>query len=263
MASLTVALLALSHTAVKAAAIIVDEDHREYYDTAYNSYFSYYDKNRSQDDSVQGTFLETSSSGGNNIIHGYNDGDGISNTPGDNSYTDIGESLTLAEAGIISYHGHNYVAFYLEANQKGTDDGALGNNYYDITKLQIRTSGNSLITSYNPEDYKPGTDLNSDPHLAYHFESSEHVDSLRLYYGSGKSNWDIVLYIPEENFALVNHDPNIPDAEETYIQFYVEYHDTAGADYWGYDRGADIIPEPSSVLLVSLGGLMSLFRRRR
>ena len=53
------------------------------------------------------------------------------------------------------------------------------------------------------------------------------------------------------------------DLSSTYIQFHVEYTDTAGADTWAYDRGADVIPEPSSALLVSLGGLMSLFRRRR
>ncbi len=66
-------------------------------------------------------------------------------------------------------------------------------------------------------------------------------------------------------FQLINfnYTDTISDTEQTYIHFYVEYTDTAGSDTWAYDRGADLIPEPSSALLVSLGGLMSLLRRRR
>lgn len=242
------------------AAIIVNETNDVYYDISNESYFAYYDKNRSQDTSVQGTFLETSSSGSNTLISGYNDGDGTDGTPvSDNSYTDIGESLTLAQAGSITYEGESYVAFYLEANQKGTDDGTPGNNYYDITKLQIQTSSSPTIASYNPDDFNE-----SSPNMAYYYNSSDpDNETIRLYYGAGNSNWDVVLYVPEDSFVLTNSDPNTPDAEETYIQFYVEYHNTAGADYWGYDRGADIIPEPSSTLLVSLGAMIGLLRRRR
>lgn len=242
------------------APSIVDEDNPEYYDVANESYFFYYDQNRSQDASVQGTFLETSSSGSNTLISGYNDGDGIDGTPvSDNSYTDIGESLTLAQAGSITYEGESYVAFYLEANQKGKDDGTPGNNYYDVTKLQIQTSSSATITSYNPDDYDE-----SSSNMAYYYNSADPAnETIRLYYGAGNSNWDVVLYVPEDSFVLTDSDPNIPDAEETYIQFYVEYHNTAGPDYWGYDRGADIIPEPSSTLLVSLGAMIGLVRRRR
>lgn len=248
------------------AAMIVDETNDVYYDSSNESYFAYYDQNRSQDTSVQGTFLETSSSGSNTLISGYNDGDGTDGTPvGDNIYTDIGESLTLAQAGTIYYKNDDYktegyyVAFYLEANQKGTDDDTPGNNYYDITKLQIQTSSSPTISSYNPDDY----DENS-ANMAYYYNSTDpDNETIRLYYGAGNSNWDIVLYVPEDRFVLTDSDSNIPDAEETYIQFYVEYHNTAGADYWGYDRGADIIPEPSSTLLVSLGAMIGLLRRRR
>ena len=255
--SLVAASAVLTQTPTYAAMLapsIVDEDNPEYYDYAYESYFLYYDQKRSQDTNVQGTFLETSSPESNSRISAYNDINGRNN-----SYADVGESLTLAQAGSISYGGNNYVAFYLEANQKGTDDGTPGNNYYDITKLQIQTSSSSTITSYNPTAY----DADSS-NMAYYYDSADNNDeTIRLYYGAGNSNWDIVLYVPEDSFVLNDTDPNVPDAEETYIQFYVEYHNTAGADYWGYDRGADIIPEPSSTLLVSLGAMIGLLRRRR
>jgi len=257
--SLIVASAVLTQAPSLHAVITVDASNTVYYDSANNSYFFYYDQNRSQDTNVQGTFLETSSTGSNTLISGYNDGDGTGNTPGDNSYADVGESLTLAQAGSITYGGNNYVAFYLEANQKGKDDGTPGNNYYDITKLQIQTSSSPTIASYNPDDFNA-----SSTNMAYYYNSSDpDNETIRLYYGAGNSNWDIVLYVPENSFVLNDTDPNVPDAEETYIQFYVEYHNTAGADYWGYDRGADIIPEPSSTLLVSLGAMIGLLRRRR
>ena len=64
----------------------------------------------------------------------YNDGDGTANTPTDNNrYTTLGEPLTLADAGIITYASYTSSgSFYLDANQSGKDDVVLGNNYYDV-----------------------------------------------------------------------------------------------------------------------------------
>ncbi len=98
---------------------------------------------------MSGTFLETTSSGSNVEVSAYNDGDGMANTPDNNRYTTLGEPLTLADAGIITYASTRVVAFYLDANQSGKDDGVLGNNYYDVTKLQIWYSDSETVTSPN------------------------------------------------------------------------------------------------------------------
>ena len=272
-ASAAVSILAAAlfcHESVAAATIIVDENNVKYEDTANSSYFFYYDINRSQDTAVQGIFLESGgggTEGGSNIISTYNDGDSTPGTPGDNLYTDIDESLTLAQTGSIYYDGdydgvsEQYVAFYLDDNQSGKNDGTPGNNYYDVSKLEIYTSANSQVTSYDNMDGNSVKDGN----LAYSFDkdTDNGGDTIRLFYGTGQSNWDVVLYVPLDQFVMINNDPNVADEEETYIQFYVEYYDTASSDVWGYDRGAPIIPEPSCALLVSLGGLAGLLRRRR
>ena len=265
-----IAAATLCHEHVAAATIVVDENNVKYEDTANSSYFFYYDINRSQDTAVQGIFLESGgggTGGGSNIISTYNDGDNTPGTPGDNLYTSVDESLTLAQTGSIYYDGdydgvaEQYVAFYLDDNQSGKDDGTPGNNYYDVCKLEIYTSANSQVTSYDNMD---GSSV-KDGNLAYSFDkdTDNGGDTIRLFYGTGQSNWDVVLYVPLDQFVLIDNDPNVADEEETYIQFYVEYYDTASSDVWGYDRGAPIIPEPSSALLVSLGGLAGLLRRRR
>ena len=263
---MTVALLALSQTSLE-AVIIVDNDpdndpdtYKVYHDNPdpesnNQAYFAYYNQKKSGDDNVSGTFLETTSSGSNVEVSAYNDGDGMANTPDDyNRYTTLGEPLTLADAGIITYDGTRVVAFYLDANQSGKDDDVLGNNYYDVTKLQIYFSQSKTVEAPNG-----GTKAT----LAYSFTATEGANALRLFYGNGAANWDIALYVPATQFETFKDHTPVDDLSNTYIQFHVEYTDTAGADTWGYDRGADVIPEPSSALLVSLGGLITLFRRRR
>jgi hypothetical protein len=100
--------------------------------------------------------------------------------------------------------------------------------------------------------------------LAYEFDSSRTDEGngtgqLQLFYGSGNSNWDVVLYVPLTAFTLVNN-----DYQQTYIQFVVDtYTDTAGFDTWQYDANTTLIPEPSGSLLISLGGILGLFSRRR
>jgi len=261
MTLMAVALLALSQTSLE-AVIIVDNDPDNYDvyhdntdpDSNNQAYFAYYDRKKSGDDNVSGTFLETTSSGSNVEVSAYNDGDGMANTPDNNRYTTLGEPLTLADAGITTYAGTRVVAFYLDANQSGKDDGVLGNNYYDVTKLQIYFSQSKTVEAPNG-----GTKAT----LAYSFTATEGANALRLFYGNGAANWDIALYVPATQFETFKDHTPVVDLSNTYIQFHVEYTDTAGADTWGYDRGADVIPEPSSALLVSLGGLITLFRRRR
>lgn len=261
-AALTAAIIVLCQAPVESATIVVDENNHEYYDADEESYFFYYDLKKSQDPHVLGEFLETTSSSGYTVVSAYNDGDGVANTPSsDNSYTTVGDSLTLAQAGSLIYEGTSYIGFYLDANQSGTDDGVLGNNYYDVNKLEIYTSANATVNAYD----SGGSDDVVDGNLAYSFDKSldNSGDSLRLFYGTGTANWDIVLYVPTDKFTLIDTDSNVDDREETYIQFYVQYHDTAGSDSWGYDRDADIIPEPSSASLISLAGIFGLLRRRR
>ena len=191
---MTVALLC-SFSAAD-AVITVDQNAPEYHDNPdpdsnNQAYFAYYNQKKSGDDNVSGTFLETTSSGSNVEVSAYNDGDGMANTPDNNRYTTLGEPLTLADAGIITYASTRVVAFYLDANQSGKDDGVLGNNYYDVTKLQICYSHSETVDVSQWRRMAPS---------AYSFTATE-ANALRLFYGNGAANWDIALYVPAIQFG--------------------------------------------------------------
>ena len=83
---------------------------------------------------------------------------------------------------------------------------------------------------------------------------------LQLFYGTGNSNWDVALYVPYSRTSRVwwlsagDHLHSVCRRHTT---------DTAGFDTWSVAECGTLVPEPSSALLVSLGGLIGLLRRRR
>ena len=255
MASLTVALLALSQASLE-AVIVVNGTNPEYRDNlnGFDAIYSVYDEKKSNANFIGETFLETDASGNSIAITAYNDGNATNNT--DNQNANIYSSFTLSEAGALSYDTgdgngpQDYVAFYLSANQQGNTTS----NYYGVDGLEVYTSANATVD--NITEARAGT-------LAYKFESlpdtGNGTGQLQLFYGSGNSNWDVVIYVPLSAFTLVNN-----DYQQTYIQFVVDtYTDTAGSDAWQYDASTTLIPEPSSSLLISLGAILGLLRRRR
>ena len=254
MASLTVALLALSQASLE-AVIVVNGTNPEYRDNlnGFDAYYTLYDVNKSSANFSAQAFLTTDASGSSADITAYNHGNTENNT--DNQDASVYSSFTLAQAGAFTYNPNvgdenNFVAFYLSSNQQGNSSS----NFYGLNGLEIYTSANATVSSIT--EARAGT-------LAYKFESSPDTGNgtgqLQLFYGSGNSNWDVVLYVPLTAFILVNN-----DYEQTYIQFVVDtYTDTAGFDTWQYDANTTLIPEPSSSLLISLGAILGLLRRRR
>ena len=254
MASLTVALLALSQASLE-AVIVVNGTNPEYRDNlnGFDAYYTLYDVNKSSANFSAQAFLTTDASGNSADITAYNHGNTENNT--DNQDASVYSSFTLAQAGAFTYNPNvgdenNFVAFYLSSNQQGNSSS----NFYGLDGLEIYTSANATVSSIT--EARAGT-------LAYKFESSPDTGNgtgqLQLFYGSGNSNWDVVLYVPLTAFILVNN-----DYEQTYIQFVVDtYTDTAGFDTWQYDANTTLIPEPSSSLLISLGAILGLLRRRR
>jgi len=255
MASLTVALLALSQASLE-AVIVVNGTNPEYRDNlnGYDAYYTLYDVNKSSANFSAQAFLTTDASGSSADITAYNHGNTENNT--DNQDASVYSSFTLAQAGAFTYNPNvgdenNFVAFYLSSNQQGNSSS----NFYGLNGLEIYTSANATVSSIT--EARAGN-------LAYKFDSSRTdtgngTGQLQLFYGSGNSNWDVVLYVPLTAFILVNN-----DYEQTYIQFVVDtYTDTAGFDTWQYDANTTLIPEPSSSLLISLGAILGLLRRRR
>jgi len=83
---------------------------------------------------------------------------------------------------------------------------------------------------------------------------------------SGTSRWDLAIMIPDSDVS----GEGLGTDTSKYVHVYAEFEDDSGggnADKFGYSSALGNlppeIPEPSSSLLVSLGGLLGLLRRRR
>jgi len=215
-------------------------------------------------DPFLGTQRDNTEPGGATIITSYN-AEGSENLKGTGENGLVGSGgykpLTLADAGTLVYpaNGENHVAFYLDVNQTG---GGTSGQSYDIYALEIYTSASATFS------YTNGVATGTNEEVVYKF-SSKDSGVLRLTPDSdntqGTSNWDVALYVPYDKFTQKDGADTDQEtsAGETYIHFVIQYEDRSGEDTWSVSTAGPLVPEPSSALLISLGGLIGLLRRRR
>jgi len=239
-----VATLGFFSSTAEAVIVVTDSDKNPYKDEAYatsGGAFTYYqtvDTKEKKGDVFLSTQATGQDTGGTTSITGYNDSS--------SEYAKDFTSLTLEDAGTLVYEGQTSVAFYLDINQTGTGSEQ---PYYEIHALEIYTSASAEF------DYKNDAAAHTGVSTVYKFDG---VLRLQPDNTKGTSNWDAALYVPYENFKN-----GALSAAETYIHFVVRYEDNAGFDTWSVAECDTLVPEPSSALLVSLGGLIGLLRRRR
>jgi len=239
-----VATLGFFSSTAEAVIVVTDSDKNPYKDEAYatsGGEFTYYqivDTKEKKGDVFLSTQATGQDTGGTTSITGYNDSS--------SEYAKDFTSLTLEDAGTLVYEGQTSVAFYLDINQTGTGSEQ---PYYEIHALEIYTSASAEF------DYKNNAAELEGVSTVYKFDG---VLRLQPDNTKGTSNWDAALYVPYENFKN-----GALSAAETYIHFVVTYEDNAGFDTWSVAECDTLVPEPSSALLVSLGGLIGLLRRRR
>ena len=242
-----VASLGFFSSTAEAVILVTYDSNNPYEDTAYDPYgtdthafYEIIDIKEKKD-----VFLSTQAtgSGGTTTITGYNDSS--------SEYVKDFTSITLEDAGSLVYKDdQRSVAFYLDINQTGTGSEQ---PYYEIHALEIYTSASAEF------DYKNNAAELEGVAEVYKFDGAA-GGNLRLEpeNTTGTSNWDVAMYVP-----LVNFDRDDLTAAETYIHFVIKYDDNSGFDTWSVSTAGPQIPEPSSALLVALGGLMGLLRRRR
>lgn len=244
IAAMFVATLGFFSSTAEAVIVVTDSDKNPYKDEAHatsGGAFTYYqtvDTKEKKGDVFLSTQATGQDTGGTTSITGYNDSS--------SEYAKDFTSLTLEDAGTLVYEGQTSVAFYLDINQTGTGSEQ---PYYEIHALEIYTSASAEF------DYKNDAAAHTGVSTVYKFDG---VLRLQPDNTKGTSNWDAALYVPYENFK--NGDLS---AAQTYIHFVVTYEDNAGFDTWSVAECDTLVPEPSSALLVSLGGLIGLLRRRR
>ena len=249
IAAMIVASLGFFSSTAEAVILVTDDSNNPYEDTAYDplntdthAFYEIIDIKEKKD-----VFLSTQAtgSGGTTTITGYNDSS--------SEYVKDFTSITLEDAGSLFYNDQLSVAFYLDINQTGTGSEQ---PYYEIHALEIYTSSAASFS------YDNGAATGTDVTEVYKFDGAA-GGNLRLQpeNTTGTSNWDVALYVPLVNFDRGDDDDLT--VAETYIHFVIKYDDNSGADTWSVSTGSPLVPEPSSVLLISLGGLMGLLRRRR
>lgn len=247
IAAMFVATLGFFSSTAEAVIVVTDSDKNPDKDEAYatsGGAFTYYqtvDTKEKKGDVFLSTQATGQDTGGTTSITGYNDSS--------SEYAKDFTSITLEDAGSLVYNDQLSVAFYLDINQTGTGSEQ---PYYEIHALEIYTSASAEFDYF---DYKDNDTTYPGVSTVYKFDG---VLRLQPDNTKGTSNWDAALYVPYENFK--NGDLS---AAQTYIHFVVTYEDNAGFDTWSVAECGTLVPEPSSALLVSLGGLIGLLRRRR
>jgi hypothetical protein len=149
-------------------------------------------------------------------------------------------SLLLGAVPIVTIGGIDYREFCLDINQDGLNFLSL-----DELKIHIETVGD--LTGY-PVNFGPviyDIDAGGDNGVKLNYQ---------LNAGSGKGDMD--LLVPSSLFGTDN---------SKYVYLYsklgVNYPGDDGFEEWGVGYGGPIIPEPATMALLGLGGLILLRKR--
>ena len=169
--------------------------------------------------------------------HGYNT-DGAVEFDTMASFT---HSIQISDLPVANIGGTDYREFFLDINQDGERILSL-----DELRISIRGSGNQ--TGYSTIFATPIYDLDA---------GGDNWIKLDDWVNTGGGHGDMLALIPNSLF-------NGPDNK--YVYLYAKFGANSPADNgfeeWGYGTPDPLIPEPATVLLLGLGALISLRRRR-
>jgi len=154
-------------------------------------------------------------------------------------------SLLLSEVPTITGGGITYREFLLDIDQSA--------RYISLDELEIYLEATGNIGLY-PDNFTT---------LIYDLDAGE--DSwIKLDYtiNAGSGAGDMLAYIPDSYFqdefgAYLN------DYVYLYSKFGVNFAADNGFEEWAHGVGGPVIPEPASVFLLGLGGLLALRHRSK
>ena len=166
----------------------------------------------------------------------------------ENTSATFTHSLLLSEVPVVTDGGINFREFLLDINQSGVNLLSL-----DGFEIALHASGN--LIGYSTIFASPIYDMNAPG------EDNWVLLDYSLNAGSGAG--DMLAFIPDSFFTgAVNYVEGGDNYIYLYSRFGQNFPANNGFEEWAHGVGGPVIPEPATILLLGLGGL-ALLRKRR
>ncbi len=150
-------------------------------------------------------------------------------------------SLLVSSVPTVNIEGIEYLEFLLDINQNGENILSM-----DAFEIAVHNSGN--LTGYSSLFSSAVYDLDG---------GGENWILLDYSLSGGSGQGDLLAYVPESLF----------DGLGDYIYLYSRFGENSPADdgfeEWAHGVGEPIVPEPATIFLLGLGGLILGRKRRR
>lgn len=202
--------------------------------TINNVLFQQFDPDTATGTGVIDSFVRIQASG---VEQGYNtDGRPLEFDEG-HAWT---KSLLLSDVPTITIDGTGYRQFLLDINQ----DGQV---LFSLDKLQIALQSSGSLLGYSSIFSNPIYDLD---------DGGDNWIKLDYSLNAGSGSGDMIACIPDSLFTGSNQ----------YVYLYSMFGDNLAADNgfeeWSVGANGPIVPEPATIILFGLAGILSLRRRK-
>ena len=151
-------------------------------------------------------------------------------------------TLLLSDIPIYATGGTNYREFLLDINQN------VSSTILSIDKIQIFLETTDSLSGYPGVFSAPIYDLDA---------GGDNYAKLDDRFGAGSGKGDMLLFVPDSAFTgAANYNSTGNNYIYLYSMFGATFDGSGGFEEWAIGSGGTIIPEPATILLLGLGGLI-------